>query len=100
MTLRILSAGLLYKNYTTGESVMLVLCSWDSTGSDLRTAKMCNLCVKMADDVTAQASPWAAGVLSSDDIKPVAEKINFVQAHRYLHGATADYNKLMKVPLL
>lgn len=63
---------------------MLVLCSWDSTGSDLRTAKMCDFCVKMADDVTAQASPWAAAVLSSDDIKPIAEKINFVQAHRYL----------------
>lgn len=75
MTLRILSAGLLCKNYTTGESIMLVLCSWDSTGSDLRTAKMCDLCVKMADDVTAQASSWAAAVLSSDNIKPVAERL-------------------------
>lgn len=54
---------------------MLVLCSWDSTGSDLRTAKMCDLCVKMADDVTAQASSWATAVLSSDNIKPVAERL-------------------------
>lgn len=96
MTLRILSAGMLCKKLHNWEKHYA---GFVQLGQH-RTVKMCNLWVKLADDVTAQASPWAAAVLSSDDIKPVAEKINFEQAHRYLHGATADYNKLMKVPLL